>query len=75
MMFDAMTLGSSHTDSMKKTWAEKGDVLLMRCTGSDVLPWLIWLRSNTYLEAILVAKLEDHVSSLSRRVGGIKHLK
>ncbi len=31
--------------------------------------------SNTYLEAILIAKLEDHLSPLSCRVCGIEDLK
>lgn len=54
MMFDAITLGSSQTDSMKKTWMgeERRDL------DAVMLP-LSRCRSNTYLEVIFLAKLED----------------
>lgn len=75
MMFDAMTPGSSHTDSIKKIWEQKGPIVESRRIVEDIVLDPSGRHSNTYLEVILAAKLEDHVSPFSCCVRGIEDLK
>lgn len=73
MMFDAITLGSSHTDSMKKIWAQKAKAVKLAA-----LKWKKCCESSgsiTDLEAVVTSKLEDHLSPVSGRVSGVKDLK
>ena len=74
-MFSCMTSGSSHTDSTKNTWDERGHV---RRRSMKVNSCGVSSNSSdptSHLESILLCKLDDGLSSLSGGVCGIKHLK
>lgn len=76
MMLDAMTVGSSHTDSMKKICAQANNSVQF----SSFVLWMgreldsVGRRDDTCLEVVLSTKTEDRAPPFSRCVCGIKDL-
>lgn len=77
MMLVAMTLGSSHTDSMKKIYKKK-EALGLALVSKSLKQRHYDKRSDkkkiTNLEVVFSTKLQDHVSSFSGCVCSIKNL-